>query len=237
MLIRQVLNAACRMAISAGMFSIFVVWCEAPASAGTIHCAELNSANDSLSLDLGSVDQAYGRVSIISGGCVSAAPNFETLEDLEWPEIPSNHLIPRALFLDLVTNAASSGIGTSSGSSSGSSGASSAQAILCWIVRLPQASLIGRVCSAHDLDMPAAPPFELLRPPMCLATVACVCISDALQPVEVRCLGKEPLCSLGSIWNHIRRKHASHSIFSNRLHCAYVLDCLLGSQHRSLWRI
>ena len=89
------------------------------------------------------------------------------------PAEPIKPLEPsELLFVGLGIPGPSSGAGSDSGSSINGYGTSATNAVLGWVSVFPQPTLIGWLNAVEFLDIPPAPPFELLRPPQILTNLA-----------------------------------------------------------------
>ena len=96
----------------------------------------------------------------------SSSPPSSPLEPTD-PSVPSE-----SPFVGLGIPSSSSGAGSDSGSSGRGFGSSAANAVIGWLTEFPQPTLIGWLKVVGFLDIPPAPPFELLRPPQILTNIA-----------------------------------------------------------------
>jgi hypothetical protein len=96
----------------------------------------------------------------------------ESGHSLNYPSAPVDQGSPEVPFVGLSIPYSQSGAGASSDSSNGNSSSSSSNAIINWFSELPPSTLVGILYSVEDLDIPPAPPFELLRPPRVLTISA-----------------------------------------------------------------
>jgi len=163
--------------------SIFAALGIAPADAEMINVADLVSSDPAafsivehltLTIEgpLTADNWLLGRYSSDRVGCGIPANQNESLNRTSLPDAPSE---PEPAEVELVgfgIPGRYAGSGMDSGSSSDSGGSSSSNAMVCCVSALPQPAVIGRLYSVVDLDIPPAPPFELLRPPKFLTIVA-----------------------------------------------------------------
>lgn len=149
--------------------SLFVVlvatlmfWADSASAASIFADYSLSSADVRDSLErppggIGPLDASMALYEECGCGSAPASPNPDSLPSNE----PLNHESPTLIEFAATNNRG----GTSSNDSSVSNGVQFSAAVLAAVHLRPQSSVIGWLRLEKSLEIPVAPPFELLRPP------------------------------------------------------------------------
>ena len=170
-IIHRDFNLASRVAVWVVVTATFVASSAVPVNADLISVVQLDSPDRSFFSDdnpLMSAEQLFGIDLQDRGGCGpsprSDSPSF--------PSVPIEPVRSEFPLVGFAIPGSTSGTGAGSDSSTGGNGSSVANAILCWLSELPPPTLVGYLYPVEALDIPPAPPFELLRPPRVLTILA-----------------------------------------------------------------
>lgn len=148
----------------------FLVLGTLPANAGVITILKSDSADRSvwsLESSLTSLETFFASDISYESGWGSGTGEYA----LNLPSSPAAPLPFDSPLIGVAFPVSQRGTGAGSTSPANGSTSLSANAILCWHSELPPLTLVGHLYSVEDLDIPPAPPFELLRPPRIRTTL------------------------------------------------------------------